>query len=383
MRFFFGLLVLVAACGTKKNAGPDGGGGVGNIGGSSGGGGGSGASGGAANGGGSAGISGMAGTGGGMAGTGGSMAGTGGATIDASSQDHPGDTSSDAPRPTPKLIWTRTTPGWDAYFISGAADGELWIATLGGGALQIRADGTTSTTDVQLSTSAHVTGLWVAGPNNAYISAYANLVLHWDGSGTWKRDLMASGTLFESVWGFGPTDVYASARGNPYHSTGDDKWTVQVVPGTTTAGFGPLGGTGPTDVWLAGTYGEIFRSSGDGNWRLETKTEVHEAIQLWVASPNEAYFITLLQIMHRLPSTGNWVAEPAPLVGDERINSIWGSGSNDVYAGTDQGHLLHSVGDGVWRDEGYNLGVVIRGIWGRSASDVYLATSGGIYHGVP
>jgi len=47
--------------------------------------------------------------------------------------------------------------------------------------LQIRADGTTSSTNLALSASAYVRSLWVAGPNNAYVAAFANLVLHWDG----------------------------------------------------------------------------------------------------------------------------------------------------------------------------------------------------------
>jgi len=368
MRFLSGLLVLLVACGTKNNAADGGRGGGG------------GAAAGAAGTAGGAGAVGGGGAGGATAGSDGG--GAGGAIVDASS-DRPVDASrSDAPRPTPKLTWTLMTPGWDAYYISGAANNELWMATRGGSALQIRADGTSSTFDLQLSTSAYATDLWVAGPNNAYISAFANLVLHWDGSGTWKRDIMPSGTVFGSVWGSGPDDVYAVGGGGPYHSTGNDVWTVVPLHATLIAGMGQIRGSGPTDVWLTGLYGELFRSTGDGMWRQETTPETPGVNQLWVASSNEAYFINLITIMHRLP-TSACVAEPAPLVGNERINAIWGSGPNDVYVGTDKGRLLHSVGDGVWQDDGFTGNAVIHGIWGRSASDVYLATSSGIYHGVP
>ena len=381
MRFLFGLLVFVLACGTKNNAADGGGGSGGGVSGGAGG-----TSAGAGSGGASSGTAGSGGGGAGRGGTnaggtsgGGTTGGRGGATPDGSVPD----ASGDAPRPTPRLTWTLTTPGWDASFISGAANGEVWIADRSGSALQIRADGTSSATDLQLSTSAHVTGLWVAGPNNAYISAYANLVLHWDGGGTWKRDIMTSGTLFNSVWGSSPADVYAVTDLGVYHTTGDDKWTLQPITETTLSGLGWLTGTGPTDLWLAGDHGEIFRSTGGGTWRRETSTGVYYVNQLWAATPNEAYFVTYLAVMHRLPSSGSWVAETAPVVGDERINTIWGSGSNDVYAGTDKGRLLHSVGDGVWQDDGFNGNVVIHAIWGRNASDVYLATSGGVYHGAP
>jgi hypothetical protein len=92
-------------------------------------------------------------------------------------------------------------------------------------------------------------------------------------------------------------------------------------------------------------------------------------------------------IMHRLPSTGSWVAEPTPLASTDYLHCLWGSGPDDVYAGSNQAHLFHSTGDGVWQDEGFSPGTsfppAIKGIWGRSASDVYLATSNGVYHGAP
>jgi hypothetical protein len=308
--------------------------------------------------------------------------GSGGVTVDAA-QDHPADASSDVPRPTPRLTWTLMTPGWDASYISGAANGEIWIANRGGSALQIRADGTSAATDLQLSTSAYVTGLWVAGPNNAYVSAYANLVLHWDGSGTWKRDIMTSGTIFNSVWGSGPADVYAGHRPRCVPLRRRRQMDVAANHGDDAVGLRLADRNRADDLWLAGDHGEIFRSTGDATWRRETSTDVYYVNQLWAASPSEAYFVTSLAIMHRLPSTGSWVAETPLLAGNEHINAIWGSGSNDVYAGTDQSRLFHSVGDGVWRDDGFNGNAGIHGIWGRNAGDVYLATSSGIFHGVP
>jgi hypothetical protein len=328
-------------------------------------------------------MPGAAGSGGGSAGG----ANTDGSSHDGASDASPPDAPRDGSRPTPKLTFTLMTPGWDADFIAGAANGEIWSASKPSSVLQIRADGTMSTSSLALLGSAYVTSLWVAGPDDVYASAYANLVLHWDGSGSWKRDVMTSGTTFSSVWGSSPTDIYASGGGGPYYSTGDDKWTARPVLETTTAGTGPLGGTGPNDVWIAGVYGEIFRSNGDGTWHRETTPATPGVNQLWVATPDEAYMVSNSTIMHRSPSTGRWAPEPTPLAGNDYMYCIWGSGPNDVYAGTNQAHLFHSVGDGVWQDEGFAPGAsfppAIKGIWGRSASDVYLGTSNGIYHGVP
>ncbi|HEY7371751.1 MAG TPA: hypothetical protein VIF57_06200 [Polyangia bacterium] len=328
-----------------------------------------------------------------VAGSGGG--GSGGANSDGSSPDRPpdapvpdasGDVSHDGARSTPKLTWTLMVSGWDADFISGAANGEIWSASKPSSVLQVGADGTKSTSSLALLNSAYVTGLWVAGPGNAYASAYANVVLHWDGSGSWKRDVMNSGTIFNSVWGAGPSDVYAVTDLGVYHSTGDDKWVLQPITQPTLSGLGWLTGTGPTDLWLAGDHGEMFRSTGDGTWRQEIATGVYYVNQLWAASPSEAYFVTYGSVMHRAPSTGRWAAETTPLASSDLMYGVWGSGPNDVYVGADHNHLLHSVGDGSWEDEGFAPGVAnvsIKAIWGRSASDVYLGTSNGIYHGVP
>jgi hypothetical protein len=369
-------LALIGGCGKGGATNDGGGGGGGAAGGNAGAGAGAGAAGrdAGSGGGGTAG----GGSGGGSAGA----AGSGGANVDGSSQDR----SSDA-RSTPKLTWTLILQGWDADFVAGAADGEVWTASKPSSVMQMRTDGTMSATSLNLLGSAYVTGLWVAGPGNVYASAYANLVLHWDGSGTWKRDIMTSGTTFSSVWGSSPTDIYASGGGGPYYSTGDDKWVARPVLETTIAGTGPLGGTGPNDIWIAGVYGEIFRSNGDGTWHKEATPATPGVNQLWVATPDEAYMVSNSTIMHRLPSTGSWVAEPTPLASTDYLHCLWGSGPDDVYAGSNQAHLFHSTGDGVWQDEGFSPGTsfppAIKGIWGRSASDVYLATSNGVYHGAP
>ncbi len=375
-------LALVGGCGSGGGAKNDGGAGSG------------------ASGAGGVSVGGAGGTGGrdaaipDVAGSGGG--GSGGANSDGSSPDGrsdgsapdaAGDVARDGARSTPKLTFTLMTPGWDADVITGGADGEIWSGSKPSSVLRIHTDGTFSTSSLALLGSAYVTGLWVAGPDNVYASAYANLVLHWDGSGTWKRDILTSGRVFEGVWGSSPTDVYALAGGEVYHSAGDDQWTVQTVRQTTIAGFASITGTSPTDLWVLGKYGEVFRSAGDGIWSLEMNPNVQYGVQIWAASSDEAYFVTSATIMHRLPGTSRWVVEPTPLGSTDYFHCIWGSGATDVYVGTDQAHLFHSVGDGSWLDEGFSSGTTfpppIKGIWGRSPSDVYLGTSNGIYHGVP
>jgi hypothetical protein len=287
----------------------------------------------------------------------------------------------------PKLRWTLIVDGWDATFVSGAANGEVWI-TSRESAVKVRPDGTMGGSwSLDLPPGAYVTGLWVAGPDNVYVATYANVILHWDGSGTWKRATFEAGTLFYGIWGSGPADIYA-AGSRVFHSTGDDQWTEQVVRDRPMSFFGPLSGTGASDVWLSGISGEVYRSTGDGTWRLERRTGIYYVNALWAASASEAFFVTNIAVGHRRPNDGMWLSETVP-PGDatELITSVWGSAPGDVYVGTDFGRLLHSSGDGAWQDAMFDAGQAgptrIRWIWGRSAGDVYVAAGRGLYHGVP
>ena len=121
-------------------------------------------------------------------------------------------------------------------------------------------------------------------------------------------------------------------------------------------GLGRLGGTGPTDIWLAGIYGEIFRSTGDGTWRAET-TPANAEREPALGRHPERSLLRQLRRHHASPAEQRQLGrrdDAARRATSDIIHWIWGSGPNDVYAGTDKGRLLHSVGDGVWQDDGFN-----------------------------
>lgn len=96
--------------------------------------------------------------------------------------------------------------------------------------------------------------------------------------------------------------------------------------------------SGPTDVYVVG--GEILRSHGDGAW----------------ASEDLPLLVT---------AEGRFLA------------AVWASGADDVYAVGLKGTIVHSVGDGVWREQTSGTRAHLLGVWGSGRGDVYVVGAGG------
>jgi hypothetical protein len=79
------------------------------------------------------------------------------------------------------------------------------------------------------------------------------------------------------------------------------------------------------------------------------------------------------------PQAGTWVVEPINST-SIRLESVWGSGPNDVYAVGDSGAIYHRK-NGVWSFVSTGSSYTLYGVWGSAASDVYAVSSGGeIWH---
>jgi hypothetical protein len=69
------------------------------------------------------------------------------------------------------------------------------------------------------------------------------------------------------------------------------------------------------------------------------------------------------------PTVLTWTAARSDFGGDD-VNSIWGTGSNDVYVGTDFGHIYH-LRDGAWTSASLGSDVCVGGGWASDPQNVY------------
>jgi hypothetical protein len=104
-----------------------------------------------------------------------------------------------------------------------------------------------------------LTAVWAIGPNDAWAvgsfrDSGGGLTLHWDGK-KWKRSLAAS---FQAVWGSAADDVWAVGARAIAHFDGKD-WRFVPPPqgnGERFPFFLSVWGSGPNDVWASGYDGE-------------------------------------------------------------------------------------------------------------------------------
>jgi hypothetical protein len=79
------------------------------------------------------------------------------------------------------------------------------------------------------------------------------------------------------------------------------------------------------------------------------------------------------------PQPATWKIEPINS-SSIRLESVWGSGPDDVYAVGESGAIYHRK-SGTWSFVSTGSSSTFYGVWGSSASDVYVVSSGGeIWH---
>src|ERR1700722_14927016 len=131
-----------------------------------------------------------------------------------------------------------------------------------------------------------VHSLWGSGPSDVYAAAWDDPgrgLLHSKGDGKWTHEDLRQRRLL-AVWGSGATDVYAAGNDGVYHGHGDGKWTLEHQ-GSGCAVYA-LWGSGREDVYASGC-GEVFRSKGDGSWRREPVAGDQLLLALWGSGPGD------------------------------------------------------------------------------------------------
>lgn len=195
----------------------------------------------------------------------------------------------------------------------------------------------------------------------------------------------------------------ASAVADPRCS--DDGWCLTDFE-IDTMSFSAVWGSGPTDVWFAGTRGRLVHWNG-ARWDVQTVvTPLPDGADagpppetfysIWGSGPNDVYAVTIggtvahCQAWNGSSAACSAEALPATPIATN-LSSVWGSSSTDVWlAGGNAGgsRSLHSIGwQGTSADWITVLDVIavgdprLAGIFGSSAMDVWaLGPRGRLFH---
>ena len=208
-----------------------------------------------------------------------------------------------------------------------------------------------------------ITALWGASPNEIYAVGWDNIgVRIWDGT-QWRKESTPARRL-TGVWGNG-TQVFAAGH-RIYERTRDGRWTQVPVEGEAAGGIHALWGPRPDVVYGVGWHGTVLRRTVTGVWRPERTSSDEGLLSVGGLGPDAVWAVSQDgAILRRRRDT--WTEEHRV---DAILGAVWGAG-NDVYVVGSGGLILHSTGDGRWREQESGTSSQLTGVWGKGPTEVY------------
>jgi hypothetical protein len=207
-----------------------------------------------------------------------------------------------------------------------------------------------------------------------------------------------------SIWGAGPTDLFATRNNGEIYQYDGTTWTVTHRG---VLSMEVVFGTGPGDVVAAGVGTDLLRYRGAAwaadlraSGRISAITRLDDGSLLGVGDAGRVYWTsgasesettisgagTLLEVwgtslsnawagglggFHRKTASG-WSAVTTP----SSVSGLWGSGGSDVFASRYSGEVYHFDGSN-WTLM-TSTGVILLDVWGTGPGDVFAVGSGGV-----
>lgn len=150
--------------------------------------------------------------------------------------------------------------------------------------------------------------VWGSGPSDVWAVGAAGSVLHWDGS-AWTAASVGTSQSLYAVWGTGPNDVWiASSPSVIFRKAGAvdgaARWSlapaIVEAPGARGKVLRALWGTSPSDVWVGGdlfasasssTRWGLWRSAAAGSGAAWTGTSPRAVSAIWGSGPNDVWIV--------------------------------------------------------------------------------------------
>lgn len=189
--------------------------------------------------------------------------------------------------------------------------------------------------------------LWGSNENDVFHVGLHGTIYHFDGS-VWSP--MKSGTVQDlySVWGRGNDDVFVvGSNGTILHYDGK---TWQQMDSGTTLPLLAIWGNDSNDMVAVGYGGTVLRFA-EGSWSPMNAGTQDELGCVWGSSGSDIFVGSFSSgtILHYNGS--EWTSMNTGLYQYDDVRSIWGSGSDNVYAVTGSGKIIRYNGTGLdWNE---------------------------------
>jgi hypothetical protein len=274
----------------------------------------------------------------------------------------------------PPIVWTQEQSGLDLHWKSiwGSANGaNVYVAgdrispQSGQAIIYSTGNGMWTTQSTLL-----ITSLWGSGPTDVYATRPAALfveppritLLRNPGNGTWP-DVTAT-NFQENLWsvaGSSASNVYAGGQeGKILHWNGNN-WALENCGGMTAGHSIESIFVTNAKVYASGTGDNLCVSNGNGSWTLEsTNTGATRMLAVWGTSAGDLYAAGMgtgnppPYYLAQSNGAGTW--QPATLPPGVELavgspNAFWGTDPANVYLVARFGRLLHTTGNRSWTVE--------------------------------
>jgi hypothetical protein len=265
------------------------------------------------------------------------------------------------------------TMPYQAIWGSGS---DVWAA----GERVVHWDGTTWSYQSPPGMEAGWSGVWAAGPHDAWAAGFDNGIVHWNGN-AWESSTgleLSSREFPPRLWGTGARDVYAFGGSLLKHWDGS-QWSDMRPAQDSSLVFFSMTGSGPEDVFVL-DQATVWHFDGK-TWGAATIGDDHISA-IWARSAEVGYALGAKALYKR--DGASWTPIPGaagglPLNGGG--DQIWGSGPDNVFVvrrkaddGTDSSTVSHWNGV-AWTTfyDGHASGV-----WGDGRGTIFVVGSEGL-----
>jgi hypothetical protein len=268
-------------------------------------------------------------------------------------------------------------------------------------------------TDLDLGISGSVRQVWGTSSTDLYFRSWAG-VFHYDGT-TLTELGFGENFSISDLWASGPDDVYVVTRSEMVHHYDGTEWSeYELAAPVSGRRFYEVSGASANNVLVCGSATMLYDGA---DWVEIAHEDISSISAVWCNGAND-YFAAaddrLLRCdgtgwreISRMPEDENWSrfegiwvdqSEATFAVGDNgdiwrcrggeielfnmsymRLDDIWGSSHDDVYAVGRRGTILHFDGES-WSSQPPFTEDDIRKLWGTAADDVYAIAWRYLYH---
>jgi len=251
-----------------------------------------------------------------------------------------------------------------------------------------RFDGQTWTNE-QITGDPMLRGVFVLAPDDAWAVGNFGALLHFDGS-TWTSVPGAENLHLTGIWGSSSTNLYACgftsstefpSEGVILHWDGS-AWSVVVrhVEIDLSVTFMSIHGTGPDDIWVTGSSGQVWHYDGS-DWTRLTLPPEYAAWEFWsVYAPNQTqrvfsgYKDTYEGFTLQLE---NGVFSELEIDTDAVISQVRGTSLADLWAVLNNGSVLRREAAG-WRYLTPPLGSRFFAAWNDHPDTLWIGGANGL-----